>query len=43
MELLILTSLVFSGLAVLGLASTRWGSDSRDPMTDDHQRCTPTI
>ena len=41
MDMLLLTSIILSGLAALGLASVRWGSDSRDPMTDDHQRCTP--
>jgi hypothetical protein len=41
MDLLILTSIVVGGLALIGLAATRLGYDSRDPMTDDHQRCNP--
>lgn len=38
MDLLILTSIVVGGLAVLGIAATRFGVDSRDPISDDHGR-----
>lgn len=38
MDLLLITSLIVSGLAALGLASARWGIDSRDLITDDHRR-----
>jgi hypothetical protein len=38
MDLLVITSLVVSILAALGLASARWGVDSRDLIADDHRR-----
>ncbi len=38
MDLLTLTSLVVSALAVLGVAATRWGVDSRPSLPDDHRR-----
>ena len=38
MDLILITSLIVSGLAALGLASARWGIDSRDRLADDHRR-----
>jgi hypothetical protein len=38
MDLLLITSLIVSGLTALGLASARWGIDSRDLITDDRRR-----
>ena len=38
MDLLVITSLIVGGLAALGLASGRWGIDSRDLIADDHRR-----
>jgi hypothetical protein len=38
MDLLVITSLVVCILAALGLASARWGVDSRDLIADDHRR-----
>jgi|SoiMetStandDraft_5_1073268.scaffolds.fasta_scaffold3266816_1 hypothetical protein len=41
MDLLFLVAMITGVLAIFGLGATRLGADSRDPMTDDHQRCTP--
>ena len=38
MDLFVITSLIVAGLAALGLASARWGTDSRDLIIDDHRR-----
>ena len=38
MDLFLFTSLIVGGLAGLGLASARWGIDSRDPVADDRRR-----
>ena len=37
MDALMLLLLIVSGLAGLGLAAGRYGTDSRDGMTDDHR------
>ena len=38
MDLFVITSLIVGSLAALGLASARWGIDSRDLIADDHRR-----
>jgi hypothetical protein len=38
MDLLVITSLIVSTLVALGVATTRWGVDSRDLIADDHRR-----
>jgi hypothetical protein len=38
MDLLLITSVIAGGLAALGLASARWGIDSRDVLADDRRR-----
>ena len=38
MDLLTVTTLIVSALAVVGLAADRWGVDSRPSLPDDHRR-----
>lgn len=38
MDLLLVTSLLISGLAAFAVASLHWGVDSRDQLPDDHRR-----
>ena len=38
MELIILTTTLVLGLVAFGLAAVRFGSDSRDGMSDDYCR-----
>ena len=38
MEFIVMSLVVFIGLALLDLAAMRWGADSRDPIADDHRR-----
>ena len=42
MDVLMLFLFIVSGLAGLGVAAARFGTDSRDGVTDDH-RPRPTI
>jgi hypothetical protein len=38
MDLILITTLIVGGLVALGLASARWGIDSRDRLADDRSR-----
>jgi nitrogen fixation-related uncharacterized protein len=38
MEAIIMMIVLIAGLASLGAAALLWGTDSRDPMPDDHRR-----
>jgi hypothetical protein len=38
MEALVMVLILIVGLTVLGLASLRWGADSRPAVPDDHTR-----
>ena len=38
MEALVMILILVVGLTMLGLASVRWGSDSRPALPDDHTR-----
>ena len=38
MEALVMILILVVGLTMLGLASARWGADSRPALPDDHTR-----
>jgi len=38
MEALVMIAALTAGLVLLGAAASLWGTDSRDPMPDDHRR-----
>jgi hypothetical protein len=38
MEAILMTLTIIAGLVSLGLASNRWGIDTREGMADDHAR-----
>ena len=38
MDQLLALSIILAGFAALAAAALRWGVDSRDVLTDDHQR-----
>lgn len=38
MEGIVMMIVLITGLALLGAAALLWGTDSRDPMPDDHRR-----
>jgi hypothetical protein len=38
MEALVMVLVLIAGLIALDVASLRWGTDSRDPLPDDHRR-----
>jgi hypothetical protein len=38
MELIAVFFSIVAGLGLFGLAANRWGTDSREPLPDDHRR-----